>query len=319
MAASRNKPSSDPVLQALTDCLRRHASPGQRVAVALSGGLDSIALLHAASRAGTHLQVRAVHVHHGLSANADRWAEFCEQSAASLGFSVEVARVSVRNSGTGIEAAAREARHRALEAVEADWILLGHHANDQAETVLHNLLRGTGVRGAAAMRERHGKRLRPFLALSRDVLADYALQKGLRWIEDESNQDLRFTRNFLRHRVMPAIAERFPRGRDQLAAAAARFGEADQLLDELALIDLAGASPTFPLPGTLLRDLPEARARNLLRAVLARQGQQAPDDDRLKEFVRQIRTAGPDRRPRLDLAGYSLWLVKGRLEFGKRA
>lgn len=315
MAASRNKPSPDPVLHALSGCLARHASPGDRIAVAYSGGLDSTVLLHAASRLASKDDLFAIHVHHGLSPNAERWADFCQLFASDLGIPLDLIRVKVRKVGSGLEAAARDVRHRALEDADARWLLIAHHADDQAETVLHNLLRGAGVRGAAAMRERHGKRLRPFLALGRSTLLDYAQTEGLRWVDDETNLDSRFTRNFLRSRVMPAISERFPRANEQLAAAAARFGEAAHLLDDLALIDLAGARPEFPLPLKLLRDLPEERARNLLRAILNQSGRQSPDDDRLREFVRQVRTAGPDRHPRLDVAGYSLRSTKGRIEF----
>ena len=157
------------------------------------------------------------------------------------------------------------------------------------------------------MPESRGRVLRPLLGLGRDVLMDYATRHHLAWIEDESNADLRYTRNFLRREIIPAMAERFPRAGQQLAAAAGHFGEADALLDDLAVLDLGACRPEFPLPLTLFRQLSDARGRNLLRAMLGWQRLQPPDERRLKEFTRQLRTAGRDRHPRLDLPRYSLW------------
>lgn len=283
-----------------------------------SGGLDSSVLLHAVSRhaVAARLRLSALHVHHGLSSHADDWADSCRQVCASLGVSITVIRVDVpARSGEGIEAAARRLRHKALADQPADWILLAHHADDQAETVLHNLLRGTGVRGAAAMPESRGRVLRPLLGLGRDVLVEYATSHDLAWIEDESNADLRYTRNFLRREIIPAMAVRFPRAGEQLAAAAGHFGEADALLDDLAALDLGACRPEFPLPLTLFRQLSDARGRNLLRAMLGWHKLQPPDERRLKEFARQLRTAGTDRHPRLDLPRYSLWCEAGKLHF----
>lgn len=319
MGAIRNKRSAeDPVLRAISACIAKHASPGDAVAVGYSGGLDSTVLLHAA-----HLLVRsadislsAIHVHHGLSQWADAWADHCGRTCGELGVPLTVARVSVDiRQGEGVEAAARRERHLVLASYSANWILLGHHADDQAETTLHNLLRGAGVRGAAAMPACRGKLLRPLLTLSRSILIEYANSQGMQWIEDDSNADCRFTRNYLRTEIFPRIHARFPQAAKNLAAAASRFGDASSLLDDLALIDLAGQPAAFPLSLDLLQGLPEPRARNLLRSLLTRHGVQAPDEARLIEFVRQLRTARTDRRPRLDLAAYRLWSEKGWIRF----
>lgn len=318
MVDSRNKPSTEPVRQTVAACLARFARQRQSVVVAFSGGLDSMVLLHAASSVATEaaIDISALHVHHGLSANADAWANCCGDLCEALGVPLTLRRVEVpSNTGEGVEAAARRVRHKALADHSADWILLGHHADDQAETVLHNLLRGAGVRGAAAIPESRGRILRPLLGLTRDTLLAYARSHGLGWIEDESNADRRYTRNFLRLDILPAIAARFPRANEQLAAAAFRFSEANALLDNLAALDLGGAPPEFPLPLQLFRDLSDARARNLLRAMLTWQDVQPPDARRLTEFVRQIRTAGTDRRPCLDLRPYSLRCEAGQLNF----
>ncbi len=318
MVDSRNKPSTEAVAQAVAACLSRHARARESVVVGFSGGLDSTVLLHAASSLArdADVELSALHVHHGLSCHADAWAESCVTVCQSLGVPLTVLRVDVpANTGEGVEAAARRMRHKALADHPAEWILLAHHADDQAETVLHNLLRGAGVRGAAAMPESRGRVLRPLLGLGREMLLAYARSRGLAWIEDESNGDTRYTRNFLRHEILPLIASRFPKASEQLAAAADRFGEADSLLDDLACLDLDGNRPEFPLPLRLFRDLPDARARNLLRAMLTWHQVQPPDERRLNEFVRQLRTAGNDRHPQIDLARYSLWCEAGRLHF----
>ena len=318
MAGSGNKPFIEPVSQAVAACLVRYAEPGQSVVAGFSGGLDSTVLLDAARCVAkdSGVELSALHVHHGLSANANAWADSCAQVCREMKIPLTILRVEVASgTGEGLEAAARVARHKALADHPADWILLAHHADDQAETVLHNLLRGAGVRGAAAMPESRGRVLRPLLGLARDVLLGYAQSRRLTWIEDESNADSRYTRNFLRNEILPRITSRFPRAGEQLAAAAGRFSEADSLLHDLAALDLRDCPPRFPLPLTLFRELPEARARNLLRALLTWHRVQAPDEARLNEFVRQVQTAGSDRHPRIDLARYALWCDAGTLHF----
>ena len=320
MAGSRNKPFTDPISAAVDACLSRHCRAGQSAVVGYSGGLDSTVLLHAAKRASVAfgLGLSALHIHHGLSPNANTWAVRCGEVCQAMDIPLVVTEVIVpERSGEGLEAAARRVRHKALAEHPADWILLAHHADDQAETILHNLLRGTGVRGAAAMPEFRGRVLRPLLAVSRETIEEYGQARHLKWIEDESNSDTRYTRNFLRREILPAISLRFPGAGEQLAAAALRFGEASELLDELALIDLRGSASGFPQRLGLFRELSDARARNLLRAMLTWQQVQPPDERRLNEFVRQLHTAGTDRHPRIDLPAYSLWCEAGQLHFRK--
>lgn len=308
-------------MQAVSACIGRHVAEGDSVAVGYSGGLDSTVLLHAvcALSGSRNIEVAAIHVNHGLSPHADVWAGHCVKVCGELKISLEVVPIVVRpQGGEGIEAAARRSRHRALDAHPAKWKLLAHHADDQAETMLHNLLRGTGVRGAAAMPVARGTLLRPLLGTSRTTLFNYAIAHEMPWIDDESNADPRFTRNFLRACIFPPLVSRFPKGAEQLAAAASRFGEASALLDELARFDLGGRPADFPLPLDLLREMSEIRARNLLRAMLYWQGVQSPDESRLNEFVRQIRSARSGRKPRLDLPPYSLWAEKGQINFQTR-
>lgn len=321
MAVSRNRQFTDSILEAVATCLSRYTDKQGSIVVGYSGGMDSTVLLHAARRVAGEfgIHISALHVHHGLSIHADDWADACDETCTGLGIELSILRVSVpEGMGEGREAAARRVRHAALQNYPADWILLAHHAEDQAETLLCNLLRGAGVSGAAAMPELRGRVLRPFLGLSRGTLREYALLNGLYWSEDESNSDIRFTRNYFRSEVMPVIAARFPSGSENLAAAARHFREAYSLLEELATLDLDDNRPEFPLPLKVIRTLSAHRAKNLLRAMLRWHNVQSPDEPRLNEFVRQLQTCGPDRTPRLDLPRYSLWCKAGHLYFKNR-
>ncbi|MBI4998176.1 MAG: tRNA lysidine(34) synthetase TilS [Rhodocyclales bacterium] len=278
----------------------------------LSGGIDSVVLLHVVRALGRPLA--AVHVHHGLSPEADHWAGFCQALCESWSIPLQVVRVDVeRNSADGLEGAARRARHAVYAGVAADWILLGHHRGDRAETMLFNLLRGAGVRGAGAMPERSGRLLRPLLEVGRADIADYARAHELQWVDDHSNADTRYARNFLRHGILPLIQPRFPAVEQRLASAAARFAEAADLLDDLARLDLGGREPSFPLDIECLAALSEPRARNLLRYLLTRQGVGIPSEERLAEALRQCLAAAPDRHPALAFGRHVMRRKAGRI------
>ncbi|MDR0278663.1 MAG: tRNA lysidine(34) synthetase TilS [Paucimonas sp.] len=245
--------------------------------VALSGGLDSSVLLHLLASLEHRPTLRAVHIHHGLQSVADTWPEHCRRLCDSLGVDLLVRRVQVEQ-GASLEQAARTARYDAFaEILQTDEILLtGQHREDQAETLLLRLLRGAGLRGLAAMPPQRalgaGRLVRPLLDVSRTELLAYARDHGLGWIDDPSNGDTRFSRNYLRHQVIPALTSRWPQASRSLARAAGHLAEAGELLDELARDDLLLESPEpFPwlclpslhLPG-LLR-LSAARQRNALQ------------------------------------------------------
>lgn len=320
MAASRNRPAADLATRAGAFFATRLAAD-EPVCVGLSGGCDSIVLLHLAWRAGLAGRLRAVHVHHGLSANADAWAAFCAESCGQRQIPLEIIRVEIpRGSGEGLEAAARRARYRAFAAAGVSTLLLAHHLGDQAETLLFNLMRGAGVAGAAAMRDErrlHGMRvLRPLLASRREAIEDYARAEGLRWINDESNDDRRFSRNFLRHEVLPVLERRFPAAQEALATTAGHLAEADALLGEIAAVDwqnLVKNPAAGEIPVKMLRTLTAPRLKNLLRYRLRAAGWTLPDAARLDEFVRQLLTAGPDRHPELRLPGGILHVAGGCL------
>jgi tRNA(Ile)-lysidine synthase len=292
--------------------------PGDRLTVGLSGGVDSIVLLDILRRLRARLRVKlsALHVNHRLSRNAVHWAAFCRRASRAHGVPCRVVEVSVRRSNS-IEGAARAARYAVFAREPCDYLLLAQHQDDQVETVLLQLLRGTGVRGLAGMplmRKDEGARiLRPLLDVTRTEILDYAKARGLKWIEDESNRDTQFTRNFLRHEVLPAIARRFPAYRAAVARAAGHLGDAAGLLDDLAAADGADYLEHGTLAVAGLARLPQPRARNLLRHFLAGHGVLMPDAKHLDEALRQARSAKEDARLVLDLGEYELRRFEGRL------
>ena len=314
MAASRNSPSTDPVEAAVAASLaRRSVADGASLLVGLSGGVDSVVLLHALVALGR--RPRAIHVNHGLSSHAADWARHCRALCAKLDVELQVVEVTVeRGSVDGLEAAARRARHAAFAEVEAEWLLLGHHVQDRAETMLFNLIRGSGVRGAGAMPERNGRILRPLLHLTRRQIVDYAVARGLPWVDDDSNSDTRHSRNYLRHHILAPLEERFPAAANRLAAAAERFTEAADLLDQLADADLGDAPAAFPVELAVLARLSEPRARNVLRLLLSRAGIGIPGEARLIEALDQFLHAAPDRHPSVAFGPVRLVRRRGRIE-----
>jgi tRNA(Ile)-lysidine synthase len=290
---------------------------GAKVCVGLSGGLDSTVLLDVLAR---HLadagRVTALHVHHGLSPNADQWVKFCERLCANEGVPLTVEHVRVDpNSPLGLEGAARVARYSVYAARTEPYIALAHHLDDQAETVLIQLLRGTGLKGIAAMPELRPLKgtgvqiFRPLLAYSRERLRAYAQDEGLRWIEDESNASTGPDRNFLRHDVAPLFDRRYPGWREALARFTRHAAVAGDLLDELATVDGVPMQPGVPLP--LNATLSAERRANALRAFLARNAIAMPSEARLDEMVRQLYEARDDARVRIDHGGVSIVRHKG--------
>lgn len=240
---------------------------GKRVAVGLSGGLDSVVLLHAMHDLAPKLgyKLSAIHVNHGLSPNADDWQKFCSDFCLELGVPFRTFKVKVKKHRHGLEAAAREARRAAFMKTGAAAIALAHHLDDQAETVLFNLLRGAGLEGASGMPALGGlgrkALLRPLLEVPRSAIRAYADKHRLPWIEDESNADETLTRNYIRRRVGPLLEARFPRWREGLARAARHF---------------AGAG---------------LDARAMLRAFLKERGLRAPSEAKLVEMLKQLGSA----------------------------
>lgn len=305
---ARERLDPDRLAAALAD------AEGRRLWIAYSGGLDSHVLLHAAVglRGRLNLDLRAVHVHHGLLREADAWAAHCAQVCADLGVPLVVRRLGlVPAVGESLEAVAREARYAAFRALlrPGDRLATAQHRDDQAETLLLALLRGAGVHGLAAMPARAalgaGVLLRPLLALPRAVLAGYARSRGLHWVEDPSNAEVARDRNRLRHLVIPPLRARWPALDRTLARSAAHCAEAAELLDGLAdelLVGLAADAPTALSVGRL-RALDVPRQRLVLRRWLVKQGFRAPDNDRLRRIITEVLAAAADRQPLVDWPG----------------
>ncbi len=320
MAASRKRLPSKLLAAAVADALARHGGPAQRLAVALSGGLDSMVLLHVlvALRAARGFALQAVHVHHGLSPCADDWAAFCAQWCAAFDVPLSVHRVQLaRDDPSGVEAAARRARHHVFAGLDVDVLLTAHQQDDQAETLLLQLLRGSGPKGLAAMplwQLRVGWRaaqLRPLLGVPRAAILDYACEAGLDWVEDESNRDPRYRRNALRQRIMPLLAEHFPGSTTTLARAAALQADAAGLLDDLARLDAAGTLQGERLDCAGLAALPPPRARNLLRHFIAQHAHPLPSARVLDEALQQLQSARADARVCVNLQHAALRRYRG--------
>lgn len=333
---------------ALRMALATPGTPGTpRLALALSGGLDSMVLLdalarwvHARRQAGDAVaQPLAVHIHHGLSPHADDWLAICEREARMRGFAFASHRVDVpRDARQGTEGAARALRYEALAAScrehDIDALLTAHHANDQAETVLLQMLRGAGLPGVAAMAGEGAlpgvahaatrtRLLRPLLDVSRETMHAYAKARSLSWVEDPSNEDRQYLRNALRHDVMPAIARHVPAYRETLARFARHAAQAQTLLDQLAQLDFdmacmpcdAHEDGRERLQRSRLQSLDAARLANLLRFWAARRGLATPPEARLDEWVRQIRDAHVDASLELPHGDAVLRLYRDALQW----
>lgn len=283
-----------------------------RWVVAFSGGADSTALLHALASGGAlGRDLLAVHVNHGLQAEAEHWARQCEAVAATLGVPFRLQRVRVAADRSGPEAGARSARYAVLaESMRSgDVLLTAHHQDDQAETLLLQLLRGAGPAGLSAMPGLapfgpgwHG---RPLLDRTRTELQTYLRGVGLDWIEDPSNFSVAPTRNYLRHRVMPAIKARWPAVDRTLARAARHQAETQELLTVLGRGDLTAAAGVEP--GTLcvnaLLNLGRTRLHNALRVWLADKSLPLPNAARLEQLRSRVLSAGKDAQPLLRWPG----------------
>ena len=381
---------------------------GERIVLGLSGGVDSVVLLDLLAHLAPELRFKlsALHINHQLSPNAPRWARFCRALCRARKIPLRVVKVTVPR-GNSVEAAARAARHAVFRRLHAQYIALAHNQDDQAETLLLQLLRGAGVKGLAAMplvgemrtvhpstslrsaqgergpgkavraepgpstplrsaqgerysgkavraepgpstslRSAQGERyleksvraelepvlspsiltqdrlsrrkaraaviVRPLLDVPRSEIEAYAQQRELQWIEDESNAETYFLRNFLRHEVLPQIERRYPAYRTTLSRSARHFADAAALLDELGAADAAGQVENGTLSMTALRRLSPPRARNLLRCFLAMHHHTMPAD-RLDETLRQVLTAKQDARVLIEIEGAQLRRFAGRL------
>lgn len=340
MASSR-KSKSDNISRRAQHVLRTQVQTGDHLTVALSGGVDSAVLLHLLVPLASQMQLplSAIHVNHGISPNADKWSEFCRNLCQSRNIPLEIARVKVaRESGTSLEAAAREERYRIFRNLQTNYVVLAQHLDDQAETLLLQLLRGAGVKGLSAMPvvrtvrkemdeqvstgpipalERRPKLLRPLLDVSRREIEDYAREHALQWITDESNDEVSFDRNFLRHALFPLMEKRFPAYRTTFLRASRHMAEASALLDELAEVDSAQCAVPGKLHVEDLRKLGFPRARNLLRYTLAQHGVILPSTVKLEEILRQLLSSRPDTKLHVVFGNTEIRCFRSRVHIRK--
>ncbi|MBC7944785.1 MAG: tRNA lysidine(34) synthetase TilS [Burkholderiales bacterium] len=335
MANSKKSQSSDRPNVALPDLpdplvdaksvLRKWVKEGDKLVLGLSGGIDSVVALDVLDllREPHGFSLSAVHIDHQISANSPRWADFCARLCSARGIDFRSVSVNIDAAGGGTEAAARKARYGVFAEQDADFIITAHHLDDQAETLLLQLLRGAGLKGASAIPEirelsralkgRAPRLLRPFLNVARREFEAYARGKNLIWIDDESNDNTSFDRNYVRHCIFPIVERRFPGYRTTFARASRHFATASALLDELAECDAADAMSAGALRIDALCRLEQARANNLLRFFLARAGLILPSAVKLDEIVRQCRCSSDDSRLLIELGDRQLRRFEGSL------
>lgn len=326
MASSKKLLPSE--LPALVEAkLKSWVQPGRHLTLALSGGADSVALLDilAQLRSNLPFSLSAIHVNHQISPNAVDWAVFCAQMCAGYNIPFQVVKVDLkRRPGESLEALARDARYRVFAEQSADFVVLAQHLDDQAETLLLQLLRGAGAKGLSAMGEvqargeGRGAMVRPLLDISRRTILDYAAMRGLRWVEDESNADIAYDRNYLRHRVMPLLEQRFPGYRETFSRASRHLAESAQLSDDLALMDCAIAVVNGNLQVDVLRSLSGARARNLLRYWLAESGMPMSSAGRLENLLQQLCSARDDAQVRIPMGSAVIRRYRGEVHIEEK-
>ena len=262
-----------------------------------------------------NMRLHAIHADHGLQADSGRWSDHCEHQCAALGIQLHKVHLNLQiPPGESLEAVARTARYQAFSAIleAGDVLLTAHHADDQVETVLLQLLRGAGVSGLAGMPAikpwHHGWLARPLLPFSRQELEQYALDNALHWMEDESNQDVRFSRNLLRQRVVPELKTRWPGLLKTITRSAGHCASAARLVDELAETDLRtclGANP-WRLSMAELEKLSRVRQENLLRYWIKQRGLKLPNAHKIRRVLSEVLTADEAAHPLVKWQGAEL-------------
>jgi tRNA(Ile)-lysidine synthase len=307
----------------IEDFIDAHCQPVTTVIIGLSGGIDSVVLLDLlANSSMANAQLRAIHVHHGLSALADEWVSFCQALCAryDIDFRVEYVELATARN---IEAGARDARYQALAThVGANDILVtAQHGDDQAETILLALKRGSGVQGLASMPVSLpfalGRHNRPLLMVSKKSIESYAQLQQLHWVEDDSNLDCRFDRNYLRNEILPQLNRRWQGFSENLARSANLLGQSLELLDELAALDyekVRAVDNKFivnALSISKVRQLSLARQNNLIRYWLRLHRVVMPSQAQLHQVSTQILTEASDNDPIVSLAGIQIRRYQG--------
>lgn len=284
----------DKIYQSFLENLKQDNS-NLEILMGFSGGLDSSVLIHLLSqmRAKLNFKLKAIHVHHGLSSSADDWLNFCKEKCKLLDIEFHSEKVKINEkTSLGIEGEARKLRYKAIKETQKDIVALGHHQNDQAETLMLQLLRGAGLKGLAAMPEFDSKRKfwRPLLNIKKDTLEKYAKDKKIEYIKDESNQDINFDRNFIRKKVLPLIESRYPSSIETMSRSAINISEGHHLNELVALDDSKSVMSDDGkyLFITDLKSLPKIRAINLIRWWLSFNNLLMPSRRNIDELYKQI-------------------------------
>lgn len=283
----------------------------ERLFVGYSGGLDSSVLLACLlSYPQLRAKVHAVHVHHGISANADQWALHCEQYCAALEVPFVLRYVQIE-AEANLEERARIARYQVFESLllANDAVVVAHHKTDQSETVLLNIMRGAGVEGLSAMPEQRpcgqGMLLRPLLSYTRETLLAYATIQKLQWIEDESNVSEHLSRSYLRHQIMPLLRAKWPAADAMLAACASHCRQASHNLNALAILDCEDIRSTR-LPLASILSLDRDRLDNLIRAWIKYHTGQSPSAAILSSVIEEVVQAKADAMPIVHIGAWTI-------------
>jgi tRNA(Ile)-lysidine synthase len=290
-----------------------------RLYVGLSGGLDSTVLLHLlASKMADLPPIQAIYIHHGISPNATAWQTHCETFCQSLAIPLITKKIAF-NRACNLEEAARKARYAALadEVQASEALLTGHHADDQAETLVLQLMRGAGVDGLSAMKKHSpfaaGALVRPLLAISRRELENYATRHALVWIEDESNLDNHYARNFLRNIIFPALRDKWPATNNVLNRTAQLAQDAKVCLDDLAMLDMGSFAEFDQLPFRLLTELSRERVLNCLRFWIKKQVHILPSAATLTRIYTEVIQSREDATPAVSFGNHIVRRFNQRL------
>jgi len=318
----------DPILNVIRQSYQQHLASHKTpkiIDVALSGGCDSMVLLHALHqlRGEFNFKVHAIHVHHSISPNADKWLTFCEEECKKNNVPFSAKKINIESEKKlGVEGAARKLRYEALETLKAGTLTTAHHQNDQAETLLLQLIRGSGLKGLASMPHYDDKRdlWKPLLNADRQSIDDYAKENHVGFIEDESNLDTRYDRNFLRQEIFPILTERFPHLIKTLSRSVEHIAEGLNLTETIAKEDAKNffSEDKTRLSLSMIKGLPKDRIINLTRWWLDQNQLKMPSKKTTDELYQQIVTIKKDASILIKVSeGISvrafkeeLWLVK---------